>query len=465
MSSKPSLPDFCLPLANDYSDLFVTSLSSPGSPSRCATFYVQCIHTFCGPGAHAHLRATRHDVFTSAMRFITHSRTETELSALERRIAKCRCGDSTQNQIHLMGRVDPALWPPTLQGVFEAFTALITVCFSSDIRNPRPEVITLDKARKRSHKAEKRGQKPLWPEKTHDLFVDPPETTLFVLWRLFYRFRSRPLLSALNVLIHISGSTLSSLFPKIPAFPGQLMNYFEEEVTKLQTAEEDRAQPLATAVILLRLSAQIPLGTGDFSAYLFWQPRAHNILQMLTRARVVASCLPGNTPQRGAVLSVMDNIGMSFVGVYHAHLSQTLSQYSPQFCQYPQLENVPQLTGNAFTHIQSAASSDRCHNPDCAETHSTQNRRFSACGGCSIICYCSPQCQKAAWKHVDVPHKRLCTLLQNFQKKVGMTGQELKVHYTQEETAEIITRSGVTTKEAEDICKTIADLVLWIWGF
>ncbi|KAF9024264.1 hypothetical protein BDZ89DRAFT_1069233 [Hymenopellis radicata] len=452
MSSKASLPDFCLPLANNYSDLFVSSLSSPGSPSRCATFYVQCIHAFCGPGAHSHLRATRHDVFTSAMRFVTHSRTEAELSALERRIPICKCGDLAQNHIHMMGRVNSAPWPPTLQGIFEAFATLIVSCFSSDIRNPQPKIITLDKARKRSNKAEQRGQKPLWPEKTHDLFVNSPETTLFVIWRLFYRFRSRPLLNALNVLIHISESTLSSLFPKMPAFPGQLMNYFEEEVTKLRTEKENQVLPLATVVILLRLSTQIPLGTGDFNAYLFWQPRAHNILP---NAHQSPLC------RRAALLSVLTNVGSSFVGVFKGDLSQTLSQYSPQFRQLSSLKNVPQFTGNAFNHIQSAASSDRCQNPDCAETHSTQNRRFSACSGCSIICYCSPECQKAAWKHADAPHKRLCALLQDFKKKVGMTGQELKAQYTEEETAGIIIRSGVTTEEAEDICKTIADLVMW----
>jgi hypothetical protein len=56
------------------------------------------------------------------------------------------------------------------------------------------------------------------------------------------------------------------------------------------------------------------------------------------------------------------------------------------------------------------AQASRCARPECTHTFADAvvHKR---CGGCHHVTYCSRQCQKSAWQHPVVPHRRICATL------------------------------------------------------
>jgi hypothetical protein len=54
--------------------------------------------------------------------------------------------------------------------------------------------------------------------------------------------------------------------------------------------------------------------------------------------------------------------------------------------------------------------SQRCYGPGCIATYADRSKRFKRCGGCRTAEYCSPKCQRVAWRHPEAPHRELCGL-------------------------------------------------------
>ncbi|KAF8918612.1 hypothetical protein CPB85DRAFT_995307 [Mucidula mucida] len=450
---------------SDLSNAFVASLSDVSSPTHCATFYVQYLEFLCGDQLASVMRSNRHDVFNTCMRFLTHSRTDEELHKLERSILKCSC-DPKHRCVHESGRTKPARWNPTLQGVFEGCAIVVRLCFGPFDSNGTPVLLTLDQAMKQSKKAEKKGQKALWPLAARDILVNSPEQTLSVMWRLCYRYKSDPILASLQNILHASGSTLSSLVYKMPAFPGQFLHYFEAELAKLALGGQDLG-PLSTVILMLHQSTLKCFELHDINAFFFWIPHAHGMLKTLTRAVSVLAPLPSSIPERDQMLKCLDGLGYGFIVYFRQHLPRDLSSYCPKFVQvYHRLStSMPdneKCSVRAFTRVQELAVSDRCSGPRCTETTATQSRKLQACSGCSVTRYCSLECQKAGWKDKNVPHKSICGLLQVFQQKTGVSCQQLKAtHYTEEEMLAIVTESKFALKDASEISEQLRLLAMW----
>jgi hypothetical protein len=53
---------------------------------------------------------------------------------------------------------------------------------------------------------------------------------------------------------------------------------------------------------------------------------------------------------------------------------------------------------------------DTCASPECSNAM-TLHPQFKQCGGCRRVIYCSRDCQKIAWDHTQVPHRRICSML------------------------------------------------------
>ncbi|PBK82989.1 hypothetical protein ARMGADRAFT_945573, partial [Armillaria gallica] len=51
-----------------------------------------------------------------------------------------------------------------------------------------------------------------------------------------------------------------------------------------------------------------------------------------------------------------------------------------------------------------------------SQTVSSKGQKLQYCGGCRRVLYCSPECQKSAWKYDPAPHKAVCRKLRKFCK-------------------------------------------------
>ncbi|KIY60670.1 hypothetical protein CYLTODRAFT_460550 [Cylindrobasidium torrendii FP15055 ss-10] len=80
--------------------------------------------------------------------------------------------------------------------------------------------------------------------------------------------------------------------------------------------------------------------------------------------------------------------------------------------------SIDDLRKQACARLINAALSKSCAAPGCKETTTTQDRRFQACGQCHIALYCSKQCQVAAWKHFEIPHRPICHSLKAINQKL-----------------------------------------------
>jgi hypothetical protein len=59
----------------------------------------------------------------------------------------------------------------------------------------------------------------------------------------------------------------------------------------------------------------------------------------------------------------------------------------------------------------------RCYGPGCISTYADRSKRFKRCSGCRTADYCSPKCQRVAWRHPEAPHRELCGLYRMCEDK------------------------------------------------
>ncbi|KAH9917805.1 uncharacterized protein B0H18DRAFT_817725, partial [Fomitopsis serialis] len=61
-----------------------------------------------------------------------------------------------------------------------------------------------------------------------------------------------------------------------------------------------------------------------------------------------------------------------------------------------------------------------CCAPECNETFATAGGPFSRCAGCGVLCYCSRDCLKNAWRHAKAPHKDICPKLRVLHERTNL---------------------------------------------
>lgn len=326
------LPAFMFAVANDIADSFVESLASPSAPAHCALFYASCLDSFCGEQAHAYIRTNRHDVCTATMRFLTHPRTQEELTLLTHTLSTCQCTrkhaalDTTWRTMH------PELENPQFFTVLLLCMRFISKCLIKDPGRSF-KLASLDDARRMTNKAEKRGEKVLWPEKTNDIFVNSPEITLSMLWRIFNTHdRWMPVLAFINTLVHVSGSTLSSLFPTIPSFAGDLLDIMEAEIGCLSRAQPDLFN-LGTVAVTLHEAGAKPLRTRNANAFLYWAPHARRVLELTTQALDVLSSLSPPPPHLLSARGLYHGLAIDFLYDYYEQVSPFHREYNSSVVQ------------------------------------------------------------------------------------------------------------------------------------
>ncbi|KAJ6629437.1 hypothetical protein B0H10DRAFT_2208826 [Mycena sp. CBHHK59/15] len=76
-----------------------------------------------------------------------------------------------------------------------------------------------------------------------------------------------------------------------------------------------------------------------------------------------------------------------------------------------------------FQVLLKARASQSCWALGCTESLQTTGLYFKRCGGCSVVGYCSRECQKRAWTDAHAPHKDICKSLTQI---MGASGRHVK---------------------------------------
>ncbi|KAJ7278847.1 hypothetical protein C8J57DRAFT_149388 [Mycena rebaudengoi] len=80
---------------------------------------------------------------------------------------------------------------------------------------------------------------------------------------------------------------------------------------------------------------------------------------------------------------------------------------------FPPPANVRELRETIYTSISSARNDMCCLAVGCTNSFQSSGKNFMRCGRCSIVSYCSKQCQTRAWRDEKFPHERVCPLLRH----------------------------------------------------
>lgn len=79
---------------------------------------------------------------------------------------------------------------------------------------------------------------------------------------------------------------------------------------------------------------------------------------------------------------------------------------------------------NVFNTLVELYNSQSCGAPDCLATFASKQRKFKCCSKCQHVYYCLPTCQKRAWLHDTLPHKKVCHAI-CFISNYGQLGRGL----------------------------------------
>lgn len=410
MSARESPPLTSL-LRESLCHILTESLLDPTKPKHCAHFYISCI-LLLKPHLST-LRRTNPSLITTILRLLTYPRTEEDLESLDVTISECHCplDDPTIRTLHtLNGSEAPR---KSLLELFELICNILTSCFH-DESTAAQFPVPLDTTRKRAKKAQKEGRRAAWPEQPSDVFVYPPGQMLATLWTLFRLSDSPVILFFLHCITSAAGSTFTSLFYTLPSFPVEYMIHLERALS----SPSARYPKFLSLTVLTQFLSMIWTRMGhDVVKFVLWHPHVHSMLTFLSRVIAAFSSLP--TEECKTMVEKTSILGGEFVIMFRETDVLDLSLYAPQIRQFLE-KNAP---GNheplalAWLTACSFARSDECQAPECVETYSKQNRKFSVCGACGIMSYCSKACQQAAWKHKGAPHKLLCGALKAYTQK------------------------------------------------
>ena len=435
-------------------DSFVQSLH-PETPQHCAHFYRTCTVVFESWDVLQTLRVTRSDFFTAALRFLTHPRTIEEMQALDLRMSVCRCSREGVVSWMIHAIVHPT--PSNLRQLFESLGYVLARCFCdaklSAVKQFAP--LSLDKSRKRAKNAQKDGRRLLWPQQTTDIFVYPPQQMLAMLWKIFHTYEGPSVLLFLKTITVAAGTTFTCLIHTIPSFPQQYIYQFK----RLMTIDDQFHEVGEFAKFLRCIYEQTSY--DDSILFTTWRPHVEETLAMFTDAIKASSQISQDDTDDDPLIPCLALLGYRLISMLTPSTPLDLSHCAPEILRKVlDNENLKRqgfvtYVHTAWMYVHNLAQSDKCHALGCLETFSTQNRRFSACGGCSIVAYCSKACQVADWKDVNAPHKPLCKALREYSQKFDENWKKVSSREVLYVTA-ISKEVGVTEEEASALLRLLA---------
>lgn len=428
-----------------------TRTMDPEAPEHCARFYEAAIVLMQTYNDISTLPLTHSKLFSTALRFLTHSRTQEDLRQLELRMSKCHCvRTALSNVLHGPTVVLPE--PIGLLTLFDSLSSLLRLCFLETSGPRKDQGISLDTIRKRAKKAQKEGRQARWPQQSSDLFIFPAKQILTMLWQIYHTYESIGVLLFLQIIDMAAGTTFISLYHTIPSLPQDYLYHFERGISSIRD-DYSKLRAIAAHWIPIHLKST----PNSHERGILWRPHIHDVLTLFSKAISSLSSQPElDIVNLRAFLS---QSGAYLIGEYRTRVDLDLTLYAPEILRLTTGTKSEPQGGSVATAVWRKvfmlARADICQAPGCGETFSKQSRRFAVCKGCGILSYCSKSCQVAAWRHPDIPHQPLCTPLGVFREKFIKRGLDWRSRALDqaaaelEYVAELCRDAGVTEEEAE----------------
>ncbi|KAF9046021.1 hypothetical protein BDZ89DRAFT_1108828 [Hymenopellis radicata] len=429
---------------------FVDSLSHPDGPQHCVQFYISCIYMFTDTEPlFQELRLASPEIFTAMLRFVTYKRSTQAVSALEKKLARCRCPKDDGHWIHALSRSDASL--RRLITLISSFLARALIPFAiAEVTWP-----SLDRIFKDAKKAAKRGERAPWPLKSEDALPNPPQDMLDMLWQHYDMYKDGPLLLVIQLLLGATGTTLTSRLHAVPCWPEQIVSHIDR-LLKNAYSDADVHMDFRSLTSILFYAIE-RFFQNDALLQRAWAPYAHDTVSLMTKA-----LQHERDPSIIRILVRVGKVLLMFCSQNNLPVLSNMPSYSPLILKEFFGDEGPDLHVSAYDKTRRLAQSDLCQAPGCTETFSTQNRKLKTCSGCKTVSYCSRECQVAAWKHAHVPHKPFCPVLAAYNDKIGIDWRKLstvlgdwKVIRKQSLDA------GITPSEAKKLLRFDYELITW----
>ncbi|SJL14876.1 uncharacterized protein ARMOST_18351 [Armillaria ostoyae] len=152
-------------------------------------------------------------------------------------------------------------------------------------------------------------------------------------------------------------------------------------------------------------------------ALYFWMPHAGKIVELLSKALRIEQ-QTRNRELKNAIKELhLQDIAAILMRMFS--LPEDAQKYHPLILTTLKRENVPVSLerspfASAYDAVRTISVRDRCHAVGCSQTVSSKEQKLQYCGGCRRVPYCSPECQKSAWKYGPAPHRAVCRKLKKF---------------------------------------------------
>ncbi|KIY65416.1 hypothetical protein CYLTODRAFT_492349 [Cylindrobasidium torrendii FP15055 ss-10] len=457
---------------------FVDSLSPSVLPCCCSLFFFGMYQEIV-PKVNE-LRSIHPEIFSAALKCITSPRTREELVALGSALLVCNCPVSHNCVVADLPKT------ATAAGVqfFNSLCGIVSAGLWMDrepMQHSSSNWKTLDSLVRASRKAFKQTGRAPWPSQHNDIFLGKPKEVVGMIWRIFDTFPETdgPLI-LFCTLWTLSPATTSPIvsFIEDGRWPAQLIGHanrvFDEESRMHTQSGSDNFNTL----LLLLGQVAAAFRTLDFESLDLWSK--HNLDVVRFASRVLRS--DAFKDRSDGQATTLINIGSTFwadslmippdgtTGDFSEEERKTISPRinAPQ---QQRSENLSQRAGTlseeefarlrslTCTRLINAALSEACAAPDCSHTTTTKNRRFAICERCCLASYCSTECQAAAWKHVEVPHKPVCKFMEEINKKLKVNWR--KIRYGAHRDALRQRSACLSQQECADIMDWTDSLIMW----
>ncbi|KIY63498.1 hypothetical protein CYLTODRAFT_414000 [Cylindrobasidium torrendii FP15055 ss-10] len=441
---------------------FVDSLSNPELPTRCSVFYAGANVVFVSyPECAEELRRTNPEIFATAIQFLSHFRSDEKVASIAQPV--CNCPKDSHWWVHDVAQH----WPSTtLEAGSQLFDSMCSIAHSGLMNTkevgftcPWP---TIEKLVKSSDKSLKATGRATWPTKYTDVFGDNPQLIVHMLWSIFNQFPDayNPLF-LLYSLVRMSRLTVMAALARILGWARQLVDHANQALdVNLQLRRY-----LGKFDLLIEFMDETRLAFGrggDMAIYRAWHlsegREREDVVLFASRALCMDTFKDSYDLQAEKLVfigtffyEICDTtsvFGFNIMGEEWPPLSPRIvtKPYNP-FTKY--LEDPGLIKTDACEKIYKMASFNGCAAPNCFALKATLDRKLQACSACHVVRYCSPECQHAAWKHVEIPHRPICRLLSTITKKLGIEWRK----FTHPDQQALLQKNveRLTVKEAQDI--------------
>ncbi|KIY74117.1 hypothetical protein CYLTODRAFT_93832 [Cylindrobasidium torrendii FP15055 ss-10] len=445
---------------------FVDSLANPVKLSRCSMFFAGITEIFCSfRETVAELRGTHPEIFVAAIKFIAHPRRKETLQAMASAALVCNCPEDFDKWVHDAAQHRPKTALEAGEQLFNSICYIIHKClvdtkdltprsirkgpqgFRGDMTSKWP---TLAKLFRQSEKSLEAVGHRTWPSKSTDIFSNDPRAIVRALWVTFDAFpNAREPLFLLYALTQLARTVVNEELPRIPDWPQQLLDHTKN------TLDTGSDQELRTFLAMQGVS---------FAMLTPWNPLQQREIVLLCSRALCMGTFKGKGDEQTFKLIRIANVAYELCDGANQLLGFKIDPEWPPlsplisttpYNPYTQYRDNPEgLRLEACEKLCLLSVSTECAAPDCRQSSIDLGRKLQMCSGCRVVGYCSKECQAAAWKHHEIPHKPACRLISKVNANIGVDWR--KYQSSNEVRQTVKKRIDLVTKEdAKQI---------WDWG-